>query len=214
MWRAQISGRIISMWYWLVHLHPLGRTLITWNPCGFHTTGSIAFGLLIIGRAFLGGSSSSGGHICSCWLEKQNQDSSKVTTYFQLWCWSECSKSKRLLDVMARVCFWATKDTFTMLDVVPHSVNQMAPDCCHRNQCPLRKLLKWRKRLFIEGLQNSTVDWSQLPISGSSSADSVEWGKLRFRKYRVIVEYLTVPRPRTLLISTWISRAPICVMAR
>jgi hypothetical protein len=47
------------------HLHHLGRTLVTWNPCGFHTTVSIVFGRLIMGRAFVGGFSSSGRHIYS-----------------------------------------------------------------------------------------------------------------------------------------------------
>ena len=126
--------------------------------------------------------------------------------------------SKRLLDIVTRVCFWATDSLWgTHLQclilypilltkwyrIVVVGINILFASCrSDAKGCSLRAC---------------RIAWSiepQLPISAFSSADSQDCGKLRFRKYLVIVEYPTVPCPRTSLISAWISCAPRRFMAR
>jgi hypothetical protein len=94
---------ILPRQYWLVHLHPLGRTRITWNPCRFHTKVSLVVGLLFICRAFIGGSSLLTARFVRAGWRKKAKFHPTSRCIFQPWRWNECSKFKRLLNVVTRV---------------------------------------------------------------------------------------------------------------
>jgi hypothetical protein len=58
---------------------------------------------------------------------------------------------------------WSVNDPFSMLDFLPHLVNQMISNCCSSNQDPLDQLPKWRKRRLIKALQNRKVNSARTP---------------------------------------------------
>jgi hypothetical protein len=170
----------------------LGKELSQWSPCGVCNTLSIVSELPIICHAIIPGFSSSGSHIYLWWLQKESQASFKVMVYFDLWCWTECSMSKRCTDRRTRVLFWAANSFWEA-----------------HLQCVSLYLFSFTKwyRTFIIGinihLTNCQIDakgflsnhWRTIllihldcSISGSCEVASEEPAKLCFPKHWVTVE--------------------------